>query len=240
MYGLSRGDRTRRAGYGTLLVMGNFLSRLLAAAPDLVTSAVYLTAWLAPAIAGPQYVNDLVLAMLMAAFVVFVGVLYAQLVKSSSSRISNLFALTVMSAVVLLILINVLNENAPGADHSGPSRIELAIDRPAQLVPFAWIYASQFFHLLARPAQSSAEEGARMETLSTFSVAAYVSSFVAAIALPLRPFGITPEFVTTMQRGEGDMWGIHVYIPLAFGVFYFALQACIKYALTGPASRPAK
>ena len=33
------------------------LNRLFAAAPDLVTAAVFLVAWMAPAIPGPEYVD---------------------------------------------------------------------------------------------------------------------------------------------------------------------------------------
>jgi len=212
------------------------LNRLFAAAPDLVTAAVFLVAWMAPAIPGPEYVNDLVLAMFMAAFVIFAGVVYTMLVKAGGSRIQNAFVLLMMAAVSMLILINFLNENT----HPGQRQeLDFTITQPVRLLPFLWMYASQFLHLLfARPRDPGAE-ARRMETLSTLSVAAYVGSFLAAAALPLAPHGITPEFVASLHRGD-DMWGVHVYIPIAFGAFYFGLQALIKFALGAPAPRVAR
>jgi hypothetical protein len=219
--------------------MNGIFSRVLAAAPDLLTSAIFLSAWIAPSIPGPRYVNDLVMAMFLQTFLLFASGLYGQIVLDRrSSRLSNLFILTVMSAVIVFIMINVLAQDSPNADHSVPSRITFEIYRPELLIAFVWLFASNFMHLLFHRLPDNDADRRRIETLSTLSIAAYVFGFAAALLLPLPPLGMTPEFIATLNRGEGDMWGKLLYVPIAFGVIYFATQACIKAVMLGPPPPP--
>lgn len=213
--------------------MTQWANRLFSSLPDLLTAALYLIAWMAPEIPGPDHVNDLILAMLLTSFTIFASFVYTILVKSGGSRIQNVFALVVMAVPLMLIVTNFLNEK-PGQ----PADLDFTITQPARLLPFLWMYASQFLHLLISRPQDGTAEARRMETLLALSIAAYVGSFLTALLLPLAPFGVTPEFVATLQRGD-DVWGTHVYIPLAFGLFYFSLQAVIKFALSAPVSRVA-
>jgi hypothetical protein len=215
--------------------MNGLFNRALAAAPDLLTAAIFLIAWIAPSIPGPQYVNDLVLAMLLQTFLLFASGLYSMIVQSKdSSRLSNLFILVVMNAVVVFIMINVLAEDAPGTDHSRPTDLTFEIYRPELLIAYLWLFASNFLHLLIHGSPDNDADRRRIETLSTLSIAAYVFSFVAALLLPLPPLGLTPEFIASLQRGEGDMWGRLLYVPIAFGVIYFAIQGCIKAVMLVP------
>jgi len=221
--------------------MAGFISRLLAAAPDALSAAVYVVAWIAPSIAGADFVNDLILAMFLQVFVIFAGLVYYIItLDERSSRLGRVFTLTVMCAATLFILINVLHQSAPGTDHTQPTRIGFEIDRPGLLFAFLWFYASHFVSLLTHPAADRSGENQRMARLSLLAFLAYVVAFLAAIALPLQPFGLTPEFIATLQRGD-DMWGLHVYIPVAFGAFYFVLVSAGKFFLVPkPPPRPTR
>jgi hypothetical protein len=218
--------------------MSSISSRLFAAMPDAISAAVYLTAWLRPALPGADYVNDLILAMFLQVFVIFAGLVYYIItLDESSSRLSRLFTLTIMCAATVFIMINVLHWNMPGADHTQPTRIGFDIDRPGLLFTFLWFYASHFASLLTHPSTDVKGQNRRMGGLSLLAFVAYVAAFLAAIALPLPPLGLTPDFVATLQRGD-DMWGTHVYMPVAFGVFYFAAVSVGKFILVSRAATP--
>src|SRR6185312_13989842 len=53
------------------------LPRLFAAAPDTITAGVYLTAWVAPSIGGPETIKNLMLTMLIEFIVVHSSGFYA-------------------------------------------------------------------------------------------------------------------------------------------------------------------
>ena len=218
--------------------MSAFVSRLFAAAPDALSAAVYVIAWVAPSVPGADFVNDLILGMFLQVFVIFAGLVYYIItLDQRGSRWSGVFALTVMCAATLFIMVNVLHWNAPGADHAQPTRIGFEVDRPGLLFAFLWFYASHFVSLLTHPAADRSGENQRMARLSLLAFVAYIAAFLAAIALPLRPLGLTPEFIATLQRGD-DMWGTHVYIPVAFGAFYFALVSAGKFVLVSSPPTP--
>lgn len=213
----------------------NLFNRMFVAAPDLLTAMVFLLAWAAPAIPGFDHVNDLVLAMFLQTFMLFLGFVYVMLLSGDDKSLTwRLGVLTMMTAAAVLILANALH--GLFADHTQPVPLGFDFDRPEPLISFAWLYASQFSHLLMRPPKDRDAEAKRMETLLALSIAAFVSSFILAIALPLPPLGLTPEVVDAMHRGD-DMWGTHLYMPIAFGAFYFTMQACIKAVVVGAAPR---
>lgn len=212
--------------------MSSILSRVFAALPDALTAAAFFLAWTAPAVVGSSRVDDLVLAMFLQAFVIFVGLVFMMLTAGSGheSRLWRLGALSVMSVASVFILAAVLH--GMEADHSKPTSIGFDVDRPELLYVFGWLYVSNFAHLLTRAAGNADVENRRIAALALYSFASYIAAFLAAISLPLPPLGLTPQFVADLHR-DNDFWGARLYIPIAFGAIYFSALACVKAFLVG-------
>ena len=64
--------------------MGNLANRVFAALPDAVTSAIFLTAWIAPGVLGPVWVKNLMLTMLIEFIVMHSGAFYSRTSRPSS------------------------------------------------------------------------------------------------------------------------------------------------------------
>jgi hypothetical protein len=191
--------------------------QLFAALPDAITSALFLTAWIAPSIPGPEYVTNLTLIMLIEFIVMHSSAFYAVLAANSGvsrgRRVAMLSGLTVFYFTFITAFALIFHSIWP-------------------VFAFAWLFASRFAHVWAHPVQTSADTQ-RMMMLWAASGFTYLIGAVLTVLLPLPRLGITPEFVASMHLSGSGEWVERPYTVLAFGAIYFAVQAWAKYAIAG-------
>ena len=197
--------------------MRTVVPRVLAALPDAITATVFLIAWIAPSIPGPEYVKNLMLTMLIEFIVMHSSAFYSGIAADSDdSRLKRTLWLIGLSAFYLAFV----------------AGFALAFDSTWPLFAFAWLFASRFVQLWVHPAESGAEAG-RMMTLWGASAFTYVIGAIATVMLPLPALGITPDFISSMRLPGSGEWIDRPYTVLAFGTLYFGVQAWVKYALSG-------
>jgi hypothetical protein len=197
--------------------MRNVLPRLLAGLPDAITAGVFLTAWVAPAIAGPERIRNLMLVMLIEFLVVHSSGFYgAILAMDDASRLKRTFAMLGLAAVYMAFVFV----------------FSFIFDSTWPIWAFAWLLGSRFVHLWFAPASDDTAT-LRMMTLWAISVATYVLGGIATAMLPLPELGITPQVIASLHLKGGGEWIDRPYTVLAFGAIYFAIQGWAKYALSG-------
>jgi hypothetical protein len=193
------------------------LPRLLASLPDALTATIFLFAWIAPSIPGPQYVANLTLTMLIEFIVMHSSAFYA--VICAASEVSRGRRLAWLSCLTALYLTFILG-------------FALAYQSVWPIAAFAWLFVSRFVHLWTHPVED-ATDTRRMMLLWVASGVTYVFGAALTVLLPLPRFGLTPEFVASMHLSGSGEWIDRPYTVLAFGALYFGVQAWLKYALAG-------
>ncbi len=204
--------------------MGNLANRVFAALPDAVTSAIFLTAWIAPGVLGPVWVKNLMLTMLIEFIVMHSGAFYANLAAASGSRVRRSLALIGFTLFYGVFI----------------AAFSFAFKSTWPFFAFGWLFVSRFAGLWMR------EDAAKRELMSRAwiaSVILYLVGVFATIFIPLPPFGLTPEFVASMQLTGKGLWIEKPQTVIVFGVFYFGALARFKFYLidkTAPASAPVR
>ena len=200
--------------------MRNFFPRLFAALPDAITAGVFLTVWVAPAVAGRERIKNLMLTMLIEFIVVHSSGFYGGiLAMKDTSRVKREFALLGFATFYLIFVL----------------AFSLGFGSAWPIWAFLWLLGSRFVHLWVAPANDD-EATTRMMTLWAISVAAYVLGAIATVMLPLPALGITPAVIASLDLKGGGEWIARPYTVLAFGALYFGIQAWAKYALSGNAT----
>lgn len=202
--------------------MRSNIPRLFAGLPDAITASIFLIAWIAPSLPGPQYVNNLTLTMEFEFIVMhssgFYGLVCAATGVSRSKRLGLLVGLTLLYLTF-------------------PLGFALAYASVWPLVAFAWLFVSRFAHIWTHPV-ADATETRRMLLLWAASGLAYVFGAALTVLLPLPHLGMTREFVASMHLSGSGEWIERPHTVIAFGALYFAVQAWLKYALAGIATVP--
>ena len=191
------------------------LPRLFAALPDTITAAIFLTAWVAPQIPGPASVKNLMLVMLIEFIVVHSSGFYGGIIAMTD--ISRLKRTLLMLGLATFYMTFIL-------------AFAYAFDSAWPIYAFGWLLLSRFVHLWTAPANAERESD-RMMALWAGSGAAYVIGGIATVALPLPALGMTPDFIASMHLPGSGEWVERPQTVLAFGTFYFAVQAWMKYAM---------
>ena len=194
------------------------LPRLFAAAPDAITAAIYLTAWVEPSIGGPETIKNLMLTMLIEFVVIHSSGFYAGIAALDIGAYKRLLMLAGLGAFYMIFIL----------------AFARAFHSTWPIFAFGWLFVCRFFHLWLRPAQTEREVSGLMG-LWVVSVITYIIGAMATTVLPLPALGITPEFTASMQMAGSGEWVQRPYTVLAFGTLYFAVQAFAKYKAT-PAS----
>jgi hypothetical protein len=200
--------------------MPGAVPRCFAALPDAMTAAVFLVAWIAPAVVGPDYVNRLMLTMLMEFVVMHSSGFYAGIAAADGiARGRRLAMLSGLSAIYLLFIVG----------------FALAFHSGWPIFAFAWLFGSRFLHIWTQPSQG-ARETAWMFKLWVLSGVTYVLGAWLTAIIPLPRFGMTPQFVASLHLSGSGVWIDRPYCVLAFGMLYFAVQAWAKYLMSGRAA----
>ena len=196
--------------------MRNVLPRLLAALPDAITSGVFLTAWIAPEVAGPERIKNLLLTMLIEFIVVHSSGFYGGITAMDASRLKRALAMLGLGAFYMAFIL----------------AFSLTFGSTWPIWVFGWLLGSRFVHLWVAPVEDAAATTRTMQ-LWAVSIAADVLGAIATVILPLPELGITPEVIDSLHLEGSGEWIERPYTVLAFGALYFGIQAWAKYALSG-------
>jgi len=200
--------------------MRSSLPRWFAALPDALTAALFLVAWIAPQIPGPERVNHLLDSMPIEFIVMHSSLIYAGI--SASTQLSRERRLSLLAGMTIIYA-------------TFPLGFALADGSAWPLIAFGWLFISRFMQLWTHPLQTS-EETARMGLLWIASALAYVFGAALTAKLPLPRLGMTPVFVASLHLTGSGEWIERPWTGLAFGALYFALLAWTKYGLAGVAA----
>lgn len=197
--------------------MGNLLNRIFAALPDAVTSAIFLTAWIAPDVLGGVWVKNLMLTMLIEFVVMHSGAFYAAVAASSATRVQRSLLLTGLTAFYGIFI----------------AAFSFAFKSTWPFFAFGWLFVSRFAGLWMR--ENTAKRELMSQTWAT-SVVLYLLGVFATIFIPLPQFGLTPDFVTSMHLSGSGLWIDKPQTVIVFGALYFGALAYVKFYLIGKAS----
>jgi hypothetical protein len=180
------------------------IQRLFFALPDTITSALMLTAWIAPTVFGPTWVRNLVLTVVVECFVVLLSVLYGiQKANPDSSRSKRLLPFITFAAVFSLFI----------------AAFSVLFHNIWPLIAFGLLCAARFASLWSHPDLTNQED--RMLSVWLMSPVFYFIGIFLVVFVQPPPLGLTPAFITSMDLLDSGDWMSKPYYQLAFGFFYF-------------------
>ncbi len=198
--------------------MRNVIPRLGVAAPDCLTAATYLVAWIAPTRLDPVRFRNLLAAIVIEFLVLHASALYGFGIAKRQDRLDR--RAWILGGLSLLYLIPV-------------TFIAVKLKTEGPILAFFWLFTSRFAFLLIHPG-SAAAETRRTVTLWGISLATFMVGSFLVTKIPLPPLGLTPRFVASLSMsGHPNPNAQPPQITIAFGVFYFLVQAGAKFYLAG-------
>jgi hypothetical protein len=154
--------------------MGN---RLLAAAPDALTSAIFVTAWIAPTLLGPEWVKNLMLTMLIEFIVMHSSAFFSVIAASGTSRSRQVGMLVALTAFYSLFI----------------AAFSFAFRSTWPLFAFGWLFVSRFMHLLSQPGDRAKANASMMQSWGASAVF-YILGVFVTVLIPLPMLGLTLYF----------------------------------------------
>ncbi len=198
--------------------MRNVIPRLGVAAPDCLTAATYLLAWIAPTQLDPVRFRNLLAAIVIEFLVLHASALYGFGIAKRKDRLAQRAWILGGLTALYLIPITLM-------------AVQLKTDGP--ILAFFWLFTSRFAFILIHP-ESAAAETRRTVTLWVVSLLAFVVGTIAVNKIPLPALGLTPQFVASLSMsGHPNPKAQPPQITIAFGVLYFLVQAGAKFYLAG-------
>lgn len=186
--------------------------RLLAAAPDAITAAVFVVLWLQPMALGESGVRNAVLIMLVEFILVhasgFLGAVVLAERVPRRSRVLGLVGFAVVYSLFIGVFMAVFGEWWP-------------------LVAFGWLLVGKFAGVIGRT--GSASQRARMQAQWVLGVMFYVVGALLTVMLPLPRMGITVDLLPQLALPGGGHWVEQPHRAVAFGALYFAFTAWSKW-----------
>ncbi len=205
--------------------MRNVIPRLGVAGPDCLTAATYLLAWIAPTQLDPVRFRNLLAAIVIEFLVLHASALYGFGIAKRADRLDRRAWILGGLSVLYLIPITFM-------------AVQLRTVGP--ILAFFWLFTSRFAFILIHP-ESAAAETRRTITLWGISLLAFLVGFIAVNKIPLPALGLTPHFVASLSMsGHPNPNAQPPQITIAFGVFYFLVQAGAKFRLAGSGRKQAR
>jgi hypothetical protein len=188
------------------------IARAFAALPDIITSAAFWCAWIAPGTLGYPRVRDLMLLMLIEFIVMHSGGFTAAIFGMENiSRTKRALFLAGLTAFYMVFVLG----------------FSLAFDSIWPIWGFLWLFVSRFLLLFTSSAETPTKMR-RMLVAWVVSALAYLSGAVFTAFVPLPSLGITPEVIENLHLSGSGLWIEQPWTVLAFGALYFALLAYAK------------
>jgi hypothetical protein len=200
--------------------MGKLTVRIFGALPDAVTSFIFLVAWITPTALGPQWVQDLMLTMLIEFVVMHSSVFYGAIVGGApGARGTRSLLLVGLTAFYMLFIVG----------------FSFAFKSTWPIFAFGWLFMSRFANIWIHPQLSTGATTAMASQWAASAVFYLVGVFVTLL-LPLPSLGLTREFVASMHLSGSGAWIDHPHIVIAFGALYFGAQSWFKFYVASKAS----
>lgn len=191
-------------------------ARVLAAAPDAVVALGFLVVWFAPFAFGPRSVSNAMLTMLIEFLVMhasgFLGPFVLDSAMGTGKRLAAIAGFGLFYGIFVTAFVLIFDETWP-------------------IWVFGWLLFGKFSGALARNRLRGAA-AAKQQMLWGTSCLFYIG-FVFLTTLVWMPrFGMTeavqPQF-NLAQGGSSGLWVDEPHRVVAFGVFYFAAMAWVKW-----------
>ena len=194
------------------------LPRLFGSAQDAVTVTTYLVAWVSPDLLSLGQFRGLLAAVAVEFFVMHASGLYGfGAAKRGVSASKRAWILGILTAVYLIPVVGMT--------------IELKTAAP--VISFLWLFTSRFLFILRHP-ESAAVQSALCIKLWGVSLASFGIGLVLVNVMPLPALGLTPQFVASLSlSGHPNPSAEPPQKTIAFGLFYFFVQTCAKFYLSG-------
>lgn len=187
-------------------------ARLLAALPDSITAAIFLSLWIAPLWLGPDGVRNAMLVMLVEFILVHASAFLGSAVLGAGStarRLATLLGFTLFYGLFVAAFAFTFEAWWPFA-------------------AFAWLLVGKVTIALDR-SRSAPERLRRMQSEQGLATITYLGGVFATTLLPLPRLGIGAEVVPQLGLPGGGLWVDRPHSVIAFGVFYFGLLAWSKW-----------
>ncbi len=188
------------------------LQALLAALPDAVTSAIFVTIWVSPFLFGIGAVKAAMLTMLVEFFLVHATGFYNGFGANTDwTRSHRWLALGGLTSFYVVMI---------GA-------FAWAMDAWWMLLAFGWLFVGKLSWLLKKPSDDQT-----MQAMAAWAgmVVVYLFACFFTIFADLPYLGIKPELVATFgldPTSEG-VWESEPHRVVAFGALYFGVLALAK------------
>lgn len=187
------------------------LERLIAAGPDAITAAMFVTIWIAPLALGESAVRNAMLMMLVEFVLVhasgFLGAIVLAVDADRRKRILGLLGFSLFYSLFIGAFMLIFQEWWP-------------------LLAFGWLLLGKFAGVLGRP--RSNDRQARMMASWVFAAVFYLAGIFATVFLPIPRLGMRAELMPQFGLvGEG-LWVDEPHRVIAFGAIYFTLTAWMK------------
>jgi len=193
------------------------VSRIFAALPDAITSAMYLCAWIAPTLLGVDTVRNLLTTITIEFLVLHASALYGFGV-ARDRQWRRWLLLAGLSAVYLLVM-------AGFARH---------LQSAWPIAAFFWLFTARFSYILLHPATAE-RDSERAQWIWFWSVVAFAIAAYLGDYLSLPKFGMNDAFAHRLHLpGDPPAQEHAPHLVLAFGAAYFALQAYLKVCFSDP------
>lgn len=197
-------------------------ARLLAALPDAVTAAIFLSLWIAPLWLGPDGVRNAMLVMLVEFILIHASVFFGSALLGTGStarRPATLLGFTLFYGLFV-------------------AAFAFAFKAWWPFAAFAWLLVGKVTIALDR-SRSAPERLRRMQSEQVLATITYLGGVFATTLLPVPQLGIDAEVVAQLGLPGGGLWVDQPHTVIAFGVFYFGLLAWSKWrGWSLPTARP--
>jgi hypothetical protein len=188
------------------------LGRYVSAMPDVVTSAMFLSVWIAPFALGPKAVGDAMLVMLVEFVLIHgCGMFGAVVTDTDMKRRQRLMTLVALALayLVFIFLFSVL------------------FDAWWPYLVFSWLVLGKVAAVF-RPGVTQ-EQAHRQQTLAWVeSAVAYLGLVFLTLFVPLPRLGMTLDVQPQFGLDGSGVWIDEPHRVIAFGVLYFGVLAWSK------------
>ena len=194
-------------------MISKLLSRLFTALPDLLTTLFFLAIWIAPLEVSPQSVSNGMLIMLVEFILVHAsGFLGAQVFNAKAStpqKIGYILGFSVFYSLFIAVWAWSFQQWWP-------------------IFAFSWLIVGKLAAVILA-GRSSEQRRLHMQSDWAIGAMAYVGGVFLTLFLPVPRFGISREVVTSLNLSGSGVWVDEPQRVIAFGVFYFAILAWVKW-----------
>jgi hypothetical protein len=202
---------TRADRWSTQVAVSRRGDRLVAALPDAVTAAFFLTLWIAPLAFGLHGVRNAMLVMLVEFVLIHAtGGFGASVFREDLTRAKR-FAFLFGTSLFYLLFV---------------STFALIFEAWWPFLAFAWLLVGKLA-MAVDPRRTSTERRVAMQRRWVQTAIVYLLGVFATVILPLPRLGITADVTPHLGLTGSGLWIEQPHTVIAFGTLYFGVLAAL-------------